>query len=183
MATVTLVPTAASIVGFQPNTVGGIGILGDGNNNTYYTTDEDALDNKYMIHMSFSNSLVYNDGIATINSIALHIGGKVLMVASPSITTNLNCLNRGDTLTIQPETQTFLSGGINTVFTFLSPYLSSDRFTSGNIDSLDFDLVVSLGGLLLISEIYVIVDYSLASAGRIEIDGGSVELTEGHISL
>ena len=182
MATVKLVPTSAVITNWD--IVGGsdTDVLGDEDNGTYMACNvDDTIPS--LAHMTFTTDSVYVG--KPINNIQVHIEGKVMSAVSPSIQTFLTCTERGEEgIHIQSTTTTYLSGIINTTFTFttLAHPLTDTEIDSGHIDTLDFNLIAP-SGLVLISELYVIVDYSEITAGRIEMNSGFLELMEGHLAL
>ena len=182
MPTVKIVPTSADIENFDATGGATIEILGDNNINTYYRVDNNDSP-ATMNHMQFSTDALYDSSNAFINGITVHIEGKVMMVGS-SITTTLFCTEREEEgIFIQPSTVTFLSGTINEQFQFtnLAIPLQDTAIDDGHIDTLEFNLATE--GDILITELYVMVDYSKITEGRIEINNGFVELIEGHLAL
>ena len=183
MPQLNITPESADISGWDESGGTGIGILSDGATNTYYYVEEGDLI-PAMNNMVFSTHNDYGSEVAIINSITLNIQGKVTS-GTPSLITSVTCTHRGEEGTyIQPATVNFLSGAINisTSFTNLSLPNADVSIDDGHIDTITLNITAS-DGTLLISEIYIEVDYTPLTEGHISLNKGFVELTQGFISL
>ena len=188
MATIILRPTDGSVNNLVDNLgeEGTIDVITDNNPSTYLTTSDETDGEFSILSIAFQTSQVYNEeNAASINHIIYNIQGKVLQDSAIPLQFSLTCTHRGqEGVNIQSPLTAFTTGTIALAeqYTNLANPNALESIDDGHIDTLVANISVEEGSFL-ISEVFIEVDYTPITAGRIEIPNGFIELRQGQISV
>ena len=187
MPTVDIFPTHASFTEGWTGYDGGneeasVGFINDSNLTTYVTSPEESdVEFDRIAISAFNNNSAYLGKV--INSITLNITGKVLS-NNVILTQQLTTTHRGSTgigIALLGIVETGVINSTTTYTTLASP-LTSVAIADNHIDDINLTLSVS-EGRLLITEIFIRVDYAHIGGGHVELSSGLIQLTSGKITL